>query len=157
MPSLTVSSIGHFLLKSGKWMKYVGSKDPIVFFLVDIAGYDRHLVEDRTTNEMMEAMTLFDSVINSPSFSSATPVVVFSNIDLFKEKAERSPVRHSFPEYTGGPKFDEAVKYFGSRFRHLYRGGKEFHAINVEPEDRFSLKRCVELLCDLIIQENLGI
>ena len=127
----------------------------IVVFLVDIAGYDRHL-EDLGTNEMMDAMTLFQFVANSPTCSSTSPAVLFSNSGLFRSKAERSPVEDSFPDYTGGPNFEKAVEYFTSRFRGLYRGSMDFSTRSVEPEDDRLARQLRSLVDNKLIGEFLS-
>ena len=125
-----------------------------VIFLADIAGHDRYL-EDPGINEMMDAMTLFEFVVNLPTCSSACPVVWFSNPRLPRPQAERPPVECSFPDYTGGPNIEKAVKYFTSRFRGLYRGGRGFHAVSCEPDDGHLIRRLLSLVDDGIHESAL--
>ena len=135
-------------------MQQSGSGASIVVFLVDIARYDRY-PEDLVTNEMMGTMTMFEFIANSRLCSSAYPVVWFSNSRLFRSKAERFPLEDSFPDYTGGPNFENAVEYFTSRFRGLYRGGKDFFARGSEPEGDLLVRELLSLANDVEVQRGL--
>jgi hypothetical protein len=72
-----------------------------ILFIVAVSEYDQPLFEDMTVNRMSEALTLFDSICNSPWFTS-TPIILFLNkSDLLREKLKTSPIENHFPDYTG--------------------------------------------------------
>lgn len=72
-----------------------------ILFIVAVSEYDQSLFEDVTMNRMNEALTLFDSICNSPWFTS-TPIILFLNkSDLLREKLKTSPIEKHFCDYTG--------------------------------------------------------
>ena len=72
-----------------------------ILFIVAVSEYDQSLFEDVTMNRMNEALTLFDSICNSPWFTS-TPIILFLNkSDLLQEKLKTNPIENYFSDYTG--------------------------------------------------------
>lgn len=46
-----------------------------VLFLAALSGYDQGLIEDRDSNQMQEALMLFDSICNSSWFAKASMIL----------------------------------------------------------------------------------
>jgi len=114
-----VVDVGGQRTERKKWIHCFDDVTAIIF-LVAISGYDQTLWEDNKTNQMYEALLLFDSICNSKWFIN-TPIILFLNkIDIFKKKIKYSPVSNYFPDFTGNNEdFDETSLYFKNRFENL--------------------------------------
>lgn len=84
------------------------------------------LIEDRESNQMQEALMLFDSICNSRWFIKNTAMILFLNkLDLFKERILLSPIRDYFPEYEGDESdFCASKSFFRDKFVALNRTSK---------------------------------
>jgi guanine nucleotide-binding protein G(i) subunit alpha len=101
-----------------KWIHTFKKVNAIVF-LVDIAAYDRSLFEDESANRMQEALTVFESIVNSRHFPPTQTrfILLFTKVDRLEETLRRSPIRKFFPDFEGDEKNVENFKaYIGSRF-----------------------------------------
>lgn len=91
-----------------------------VIFCVALNEYDEKLYEDERVNRMVEALNLFEEVVNSKFFNDPvhnTHIVLFLNkSDLFKDKIKRVPLTTLFPRYKGGDDFDAGCKYIKKKF-----------------------------------------
>ncbi|SCV73899.1 BQ2448_6329 [Microbotryum intermedium] len=72
-----------------------------VMFLVAMSGYDLCLLEDKESNQMQEALMLFDSICNTQWFRRTAIILFLNKVDLFKERILFSPIRNHFPDYDG--------------------------------------------------------
>jgi len=123
--------------------KWIGCFDNVtaVVFVAALSEYDQRLAEARTQNRMIEALNLFESIVNNEAFDG-TPVMLFLNKkDIFKQKLSYSNIADVtfFSEYSG-PKndFDHGVLYFIQKFEE--RMGREFqdsflHVTNATDSD----------------------
>ncbi|KAG7290310.1 hypothetical protein NEMBOFW57_000309 [Staphylotrichum longicolle] len=157
-PSVKVCSVSSHLLQSKTWTQQLASGASVIVFLVDITSYCRYSsLDDPTTTEMSDAMTLFKSIVNSHMGSSASPAVWFRNCRDFHTKAERSPVKNWFPDYTGGSDSGEAVRYFGDRFQALYDGYRDFFLLCSEAEDDRLVREFLSIAAHVRINEDLRV
>ncbi|KAI9900044.1 hypothetical protein N3K66_004306 [Trichothecium roseum] len=129
-----------------------------LLFLVAISGYDQCLVEDKTGNQMNEALMLWESIANSHWFIKSSLILFLNKMDLFREKLPKSPItQHGFADYHG-PKDDykAASKYFLDKFRALNRNTeKEIYGHFTNATDTNLLKITMGSVQDMIIQRNL--
>ncbi|CAK7568507.1 MAG: G-Protein alpha subunit [Sporothrix epigloea] len=129
-----------------------------LLFLVAISGYDQCLVEDKTGNQMNEALMLWESIANSHWFSKSAMILFLNKMDLFKEKLPHSPItEHGFTDYTGPPADPQQVsRYFMDKFRALNRNpDKEIYGHFTNATDTNLLKITMASVQDMIIQRNL--
>lgn len=68
---------------------------------------------------MLESLSLFESIVNSPWFADTSVVLFLNKIDVFTEKLPYSPLENIFPDYTGGNDVNKAVKYILWRFSQI--------------------------------------
>ncbi|KAJ7210139.1 heterotrimeric G protein alpha subunit 4 [Mycena pura] len=113
-----------------KWTHCFQDVTSILFF-VNLSWYDQCLFEDRNVNRMQDAMTIWDSICNSPWLKQTSIILVLTEYDIFQEKIKRSEIRTFFPvriflsvplDFDGEP--ENAVQgrdYFKKRFRRLAR------------------------------------
>lgn len=71
-------------------------------------------------NQMHEALTLFDSLINCEWFKKKSIILSLNKTDVFRKKIAISPVSKHFPGYIGpDTDYGAAAEYFASRFREV--------------------------------------
>eukprot|EP00009_Paramoeba_aestuarina_P005418 CAMPEP_0201509650 /NCGR_PEP_ID=MMETSP0161_2-20130828/2644_1 /ASSEMBLY_ACC=CAM_ASM_000251 /TAXON_ID=180227 /ORGANISM="Neoparamoeba aestuarina, Strain SoJaBio B1-5/56/2" /LENGTH=320 /DNA_ID=CAMNT_0047904669 /DNA_START=333 /DNA_END=1295 /DNA_ORIENTATION=+ len=95
-----------------KWIKCFEDVTAVIYFL-SLSEYNLSLFEDPSVNRMIESIRLYTEIINSKWFVD-TPVIIFLNKqDIFKEKIEKNvhPLSNTFPDYVGGPSYDDAVDF----------------------------------------------
>ncbi len=102
-----------------KWVHVFEEIDNLVF-VVPLSGYDQCLIEDKTAVciliisrtflaatdgayqiQMQEALSLFRSILGLSWFKRIQITLLFTKLDLFKEKIKRKALSDLFPEYTG--------------------------------------------------------
>ncbi|KAF9080062.1 Guanine nucleotide-binding protein alpha-2 subunit, partial [Mortierella sp. AM989] len=72
-----------------------------VLFLAAISAYDQCLVEDKDSNQMEEAMMLFDQICNSQWFVDTSMILFLNKTDIFCKKIQYSSIRAYLPDYDG--------------------------------------------------------
>ncbi|CAD5223605.1 unnamed protein product [Bursaphelenchus okinawaensis] len=89
-----------------------------VIFVVALSEYDQVLIEDNTTNRMLESIQLFKQVCNNKHFIETSIILFLNKKDLFREKIEENqiPLKKTFPEYSGELKYEPCVKYIEKKF-----------------------------------------
>ncbi|KAF7300818.1 Heterotrimeric G-protein alpha subunit 4 [Mycena kentingensis (nom. inval.)] len=91
-----------------------------ILFLVSLSGYDECLFEDRGSNRMQDAMTIWDSICHSQWFKQTSIILFLNKDDLFQRKIRTSPIRPFFPDFDGEPGNAVAGReYFKKRFGRL--------------------------------------
>jgi len=114
--NFTVVDMGGQRSERRKWIFFFENVTAVIFVLA-LNEYDLKLREDPNMNRMQESLDLFKKVINN-EFLKDTAIILFLNkIDLFRDKIQRSDLRGCFPNYTGGPNYDSAIKYIGEQFK----------------------------------------
>ena len=59
------------------------------------------LVEDGSTNRMMESINLFGQMCDHPCFTETNMILFLNKKDLFADKLKIRPLTVTFPDYTG--------------------------------------------------------
>ncbi|KAL7412264.1 guanine nucleotide binding protein, alpha subunit [Mrakia frigida] len=95
-----------------KWLHCFQDVDAILF-VVNLAGYDECLVEDRDANQTREALLLFQSILSNPLFLQTSFLLFLNKLDLFNLKLPTSPIHPFFSDY---PKEDEGDQVKGREF-----------------------------------------
>lgn len=91
-----------------------------ILFLVSLSGYDQCLVEDRSANQMQDAMTIWDSICHSQWFKQTSIILFLNKNDLFEKKIPTSDIKNFFPDFEGEPGDIRAGRdYFKRRFGKL--------------------------------------
>jgi len=107
-----------------------------VLFCAALSGYDQNLRE-AGVNRMEEALDLWEEVVNSACFDSASMILFLNKTDLFQAKLKKVDMRVCFPNYEGGSDFKRACDFVEARFRERVANGTKIHvhltcAINTE-------------------------
>ncbi|ORX59596.1 guanine nucleotide binding protein, alpha subunit [Hesseltinella vesiculosa] len=127
-----------------------------VLFVVAISGYDCCLAEDKDSNQMYEALMLFDSICNSKWFVNTSMILFLNKMDIFKQKLTRSPINNYFPDYTGPPNdYMAGAEYFKKRFEKLNQNdNKPVYAHFTVATDTKLLRHVMDSVSDSILHEN---
>jgi guanine nucleotide-binding protein subunit alpha len=128
-----------------------------LIFVVAISGYDQVLIEDRDTNQMHEALMLFDSICNSEWFTNTNIILFLNKLDLFKLKLASSPVAAFFPDYRGQEgDVTQASNYFRKRFESLNRNAqKTVYTHFTYATDTGHIRHIMNSVNDIILTHNL--
>ncbi|KAI9021026.1 G protein alpha subunit [Phycomyces nitens] len=138
-----------------KWIHCFENVTSIIF-LVAISEYDQVLLEDETVNRMQEALTLFESICNSRWFSKTSTILFLNKTDLFKQKLPLSPLEHYFPDYKGGPDYNQASQYLMSRFTLLNTSpDKQIYSHFTCATDTEQIKFVMSAVNDIVLQTSL--
>ncbi|KAL8901738.1 MAG: hypothetical protein Q9207_005049 [Kuettlingeria erythrocarpa] len=130
-----------------------------LMFVAALSGYDQCLVEDKTANQMQEALLLFESIMSLTWFKKSSIILFLNKIDLFKEKLTDKPIKDYFPDYSGAvDDYSAASQYFANKFRALNKTeGREIYVHFTNATDTNLLKITMQSVQDTIIQTNLNV
>ncbi|KAI8928370.1 guanine nucleotide binding protein, alpha subunit [Entophlyctis helioformis] len=138
-----------------KWIHCFENVTALIF-LVAISEYDQTLIEDENVNRIHEAVILFESICNSRWFVNTSIILFLNKIDLFKEKLPKSPLERYFPEYTGGPSYDNACHFFLEKFLSLQRSqSKTIYPHFTCATDTMQVKFVMAAVNDILLQTSL--
>ncbi|XP_035206170.1 guanine nucleotide-binding protein subunit alpha homolog isoform X2 [Stegodyphus dumicola] len=131
-----------------------------ILFLVSSSEFDQVLLEDRTTNRILESKNIFDTIINNRCFSEVSVILFMNKTDLLQEKLSRKDVdiRQYFPEFTGDPYNVEAVQmFFVNMFDQIRRDRKRpFYYHFTTAIDTENIKVVFSAVKDTILQKNIN-
>ena len=122
-----VMDVGGQRSERRKWIHCFDSVTAVLF-TCSLSGFDQVLREDRKVNRMMEALNLFEDVVNYSYFADAAIILFLNKTDLFKAKlAAKVDLTQVFPNYTGGFDYDSASQFIKSRFIERVFDSKQIH------------------------------
>ncbi|KAI7853252.1 putative guanine nucleotide-binding protein alpha-2 subunit [Circinella umbellata] len=128
-----------------------------IIFVVAMSGYDKCLIEDwdSVSNQMLDAMMLFENISNSHWFQKTSMILLLNKIDIFRKKIQYSPISKYFPDYNGGTDYDKAITYFRTRFEWLSANPrKSIYTHCTDATDRTLLQRVMSAVLDIIMTES---
>ncbi|GBL88087.1 Guanine nucleotide-binding protein subunit alpha-13 [Araneus ventricosus] len=142
-----------------KWVQCFEDVTSIIF-LVSSSEFDQVLLEDRTTNRIVESRNIFDTIINNRYFSDVSVILFLNKTDLLQEKLPRRDVdiRQYFPEFEGDPFDVESVQlFFVDMFESIRRDRKKpFYYHFTTAIDTENIKVVFSAVKDTILQKNIN-
>ncbi|KAI3629920.1 hypothetical protein MIR68_011355 [Amoeboaphelidium protococcarum] len=101
-----------------KWIHCFDDVSAIIF-VVNLAGYNSVLFEDRNTNRMEECLNLFKQTVNNSVFASTPVFLVFNKKDLFEKLIKTTPINAcpAFEDYEGSSDAMECLNYITAKFK----------------------------------------
>ncbi|KAL7409655.1 guanine nucleotide binding protein, alpha subunit [Mrakia frigida] len=129
-----------------------------ILFLVAISGYDQCLVEDKDSNQMQEALMLFDSICNSQWFTKTSIILFLNKDDIFREKLKtHSQIEQYFSDYKGPPgDYLQGREFFQKKFQRLNRlTSKEVYCHFTCAVDTNMLRVVMAAVSDIIVRRSL--
>lgn len=127
-----------------------------IMFLAALSEYDQVLLESDNVNRMEESMALFQTILHSPWFDSASVMLFLNKVDLLNEKIKYSHLVDYFPKYYG-PKQDsqEASEFILNMFLGLQTDQKNIYHHFTCATDTKNIRFVFSVVKDHILQNNL--
>ena len=122
---------------------------------MNLASYDEMLLEDSSQNRALEAIALFDAVVNSRWFKRTSVILFLNNVKEFRSKLATSPLANYFPDYTGGNDVNRAAKYILWRFNQVNRAHLNLYPHLAESDDPSSLRLIFAAIKETILSNAL--
>ncbi|VDM42729.1 unnamed protein product [Toxocara canis] len=129
-----------------KWIHCFDDVNAIIF-VAAISEYDQLLREDAKSNRIMEALELFDNIVNIPYFDKCSMILFLNKKDLFAEKIQRVSL--------SGLNYQEGVKFIRRQFKKLCRGNRKLYIHETCATDSNQVQIVINSVIDTIVQENL--
>lgn len=138
-----------------KWI-HVFDDVTAILFVTSLSEYDQRLFEDDNMNRMRESLLLFDEICNCRYFKTTSIIVFFNKRDLFEEKIRRIDLKACFPDYTGGLKYEEALKFIQSRFLETNKSRQRQIYMHVTcATDTENIRVVFDAVKNIILHDNL--
>ncbi|KAI8894533.1 guanine nucleotide binding protein, alpha subunit [Globomyces pollinis-pini] len=127
----------HFFDVSGlkyhrkRWMSYFDDILSIVF-VVAISSFDQVLSEDKDVNRMVDAIKLFDFIVNHPLLTKPDIILFFNKKDLYDVKIKRTTLKTYFPTYAGREfSASEGINFFQQEFLKVNKNEKKMVKVHI--------------------------
>ncbi len=95
-----------------KWFQCFDNVTSILF-MASASEFDQVILEDRTTNRLVESRNIFDTIVNHMIFTNISVILFLNKMDLLKKKVEVSNIAKFFPEFKDVKQVSEYAKDFG--------------------------------------------
>ncbi|CAG0894416.1 unnamed protein product [Cyprideis torosa] len=141
-----------------KWFTCFEEVTSIMFFVAS-SEYDQVLLEDRRTNRLREAISIFDTILNNRFFRRTSVILFLNKTDLLANKLriQLSDIRTHFEEFKGDPWSLRDVQTFILNLlisRRQAHTGPVFHHFTTAV-DTENIKVVFTAVKDSILQRNL--
>jgi hypothetical protein len=131
----------HFIDVSGlkehrkSWIPYFDGVTTILF-IVALSSYNQAMVEDPTVNRMMDALTVFESIVNNPLLQTPSIILFYNKKDLYTKKVKHIHISEFFPEYQGNQNLTAArdgsvsngIEFFKMKFEKQIHTKRDFYS-----------------------------
>jgi guanine nucleotide-binding protein subunit alpha len=106
---------------------------------------------------MEEAMTIFDTIVNSRWFTKTAIILFLNKVDLLKAKLTKSPIHKYFPNFAGNPEsWKDVGNYFLKRLKKLNRNpDKNIYSFFTTATDTNLLRITMESVQLMLIRQGL--
>ena len=94
-----------------KWLHSFADNKCLIF-VAPLTGYDQCLIEDVLSNQLKEALLLFESLLTITSFKRSAIFLILNKLDLLDEKIDSHSIRDYWPEYEGSPNDSNSILTF---------------------------------------------
>lgn len=81
-----------------KWFQCFDNVTSILF-MASTSEFDQVILEDRTTNRLLESRNIFDTIVNHMIFSNISVILFLNKLDLLKKKIQKANISKYFPEF----------------------------------------------------------
>eukprot|EP01083_Nonionella_stella_P186179 680995_1 len=117
-----------------KWLHFFNGVQ-VVLFVVSLSCYDQTMLQDASTNCMVDSLQLFESIVNNRYFVSTHIILFLNKMDLFEKKIRKvpltvSPAFDDYNEYNHGSDpdphdFEQTTTYIRDKFHAMHRMKKK--------------------------------
>lgn len=133
-----------------------------VIFVVALSEFDQLLYEDDKTNRMVEALQLFEEIVNNPFFQNSSIIIFFNKSDLFAEKIKQKSLRsmgEMFQDYEGADHdYDASVQYLVHRFlrlNHRQNDAQQIYYHVTCATDTHNIQVVFNACKDIVLRDNI--
>ncbi|XP_046854644.1 guanine nucleotide-binding protein subunit alpha-13-like isoform X1 [Xenia sp. Carnegie-2017] len=128
-----------------------------ILFLVSSSAFDQVLMEDRTTNRLVESCNIFETIVNNKFFSNVSIILFLNKTDLLEIKVQTTNIKDFFPQYDGNPhKLSDVqtfiLQMFNSKRREQSKALFHHYTTAIDTEN---IKFVFHAVKDTILQFNL--
>ncbi|XP_046854645.1 guanine nucleotide-binding protein subunit alpha-13-like isoform X2 [Xenia sp. Carnegie-2017] len=139
-----------------KWFQCF-DKVTAILFLVSSSAFDQVLMEDRTTNRLIESCDIFETIVNNRFFVNVSVILFLNKTDLLEQKITHTSIKTYFPNFEGDPYNlgnvqDFLLQMFDSRRRD--RRKALFHHFTTAT-DTENIRFVFHAVKDIILGQNL--
>jgi len=117
------NNLNVFLGERKKWINFFDDVKGLIF-VVNLAGYNSVMWEDRGKNQMDDSLELFREISNLPNFQKIPMYLFFNKKDIFEEQLKKQPLQKTYPEYTGN-NMSDALDFLTAQFHAQMRNEKK--------------------------------
>ena len=128
-----------------------------ILFLVSSSAFDQVLMEDRTTNRLVESCNIFETIVNNKFFANVSIILFLNKTDLLMEKIKYTSIKDYFPAFQGDPhKIEDVQNFILQMFdsKRRERSKALFHHFTTAI-DTENIKFVFHAVKDTILQDNL--
>jgi hypothetical protein len=139
-----------------KWIACFEGVTAVIFVGV-LSEYDLVLLEDEKTNRMMETLTLFEEICNSPFFHKTAMILMLNKRDSFLKKIEKVPLTACplFADYDGPNTYDAGLRLIQEAF-HARAKNKLIYTHITCATDTSNMKVVLDAVKDIVIRAALN-
>jgi GTPase SAR1 family protein len=139
-----------------KWIACFEGVTAVIFIGV-LSEYDLMLLEDESQNRMIETLTVFEEICNSPFFHKTAMILMLNKRDSFMEKIEKIPltVCPLFKDYEGPNTFEAGVALIQEAF-HARAKNKLIYTHVTCATDTSNMKVVLDAVKDIVIRTALN-
>ncbi|WP_411023297.1 ADP-ribosylation factor-like protein, partial [Salmonella sp. s51228] len=94
-----------------KWFQCFDNISSILY-LVSSSAFDQCLLEDRTTNRLVESVNIFETIVNNRCFRNVSIILFLNKSDLLEDKIKTTNICDYFPSFEDNPHDLKAVQRF---------------------------------------------
>lgn len=144
-----------------KWIHHFDDVTAIIY-VAAMSDYNQNCVEDNKTNRMVEALNIFESVVNNPVFKKTPLILLFNKTDMFKQKIEKFPLYRYFHNYPVSGnylsnteiKFEKGRKFVKRMFMEKAKNKKNVHRFYTCATDTDQMQRVLQCVEELAFKKK---
>ena len=141
-----------------KWIHCFSDVTAIIF-VAALSAYNQVLFEDENQNRFIEALDLFEEIVNSKYFVETSFILFLNKRDLFKMKIQKTPIEScgdTFADCTAGNDYDKGVEYMKGKFLDRNRNHNKVVYVHVTcATDTNNVEAVFNACKDIILRQNL--
>eukprot|EP01121_Diplochlamys_sp_Union-15-3_P019335 TRINITY_DN726_c0_g1_i2.p1 TRINITY_DN726_c0_g1~~TRINITY_DN726_c0_g1_i2.p1 ORF type:complete len:350 (-),score=51.17 TRINITY_DN726_c0_g1_i2:92-1141(-) len=114
----TIVDVGGQRTERRKWIHCFDSVNAVIY----VAALDEYNLvnpEDHSTTRMEESLKVFSSIVHSNTFQKTCILLFLNKRDVFAEKMKKGDLNKFYPEYTGGPSYENGVAFIKEKYLSL--------------------------------------
>jgi len=128
-----------------------------ILFVAAISGYDQTLYEEQDANQITEALTLYEDIVNKECFAQTSMILFLNKKDLFAAKINKAPLSKTFPDFKGAG-YDDSLAYIQALFKaRNHVAGKDVYTHVTCATDNDQIQHVFEDVKDIIVKKILKV